>query len=459
MIRTRFAPSPTGSLHIGGIRTALYAWAWARKNNGAFVLRIEDTDTDRSTKESEKTILDGLHWLGIDWDEGPIRQSDRLERYQEVANKLIDLGLAYRCTDVNPQTKNVAFRGSNRDQNEKLSKDNFVVRMKVPDDKTITFSDTVKGDLSFKTNGIEDWVLVRSNGVPTYNFAVVVDDIDMNISHVIRGDDHLNNTPKQVLLYNMLDAKVPVFTHVPLILSPSGKKISKRDVPDHNSIPTTLDGMIGEGILPDALLNYMARLGWAHGDDEIFSTDQFLNWFDLKDINTAPAKVDAKKLNWVNAQYLKALSSKAFEDWCISQPNVVDSYTFRQRLPVVKGLLNSRCNETATFRQDIVELSKIASSGIRPISLEPQAKATISSLSSEWDRISQSPENIDACLKEVATSHGIAFKDLAVAIRTSFTSALKTPPIGTMMLIKNPEELKQWMSSLEPPSETLTPAG
>lgn len=451
-IRTRFAPSPTGSLHIGGIRTALYAWAHARKNNGVFVLRIEDTDVARSTKESELTILEGMSWLGLDWDEGPIRQSERFDRYLEIANLLIQKGYAYRCYDTVPDTpvdkdqpKNkLPFRGSNRDANEKLD-GNFVIRMRTPLDTSIVFNDTLKGTMNIKSDQVEDWILIRNNGVPTYNFAVVVDDIDMGITNVIRGDDHLNNTPKQVLLYNMLDSACPTFTHLPLILNANGKKISKRDGPMPNSVPTTLDGMRAEGVLPEALLNYMARLGWAHGDDEYFTLPQFMDWFDINDLNNAPARVDAKKLHWINAQHLKALNDKRFALWAKEQLNGNETTTFLDRLPLVRGMLNKRGNETATFRQDIVVLNDITKSTPVVSPLEPVVKEAWLRLLDNWDAYSSDVFVLEDSLKLCIEGLDTTFKDFAVSLRTRITSAAKTPSLSAMLLMLPKEDVKAWL--------------
>lgn len=450
-VRTRFAPSPTGSLHIGGIRTALYAWAYAKKNNGVFVLRIEDTDVSRSTKESELTILNGLAWLGIDWDEGPIRQMDRLDRYNEVANLLIEKGLAYRCYDQvqdrDTSDKNrIAFRGSNRDLNE-IKDGNFVIRMKVPLGEYVMFDDTLKGHIKIKSDQVEDWILVRQNGVPTYNFAVVVDDWDMKITNVIRGDDHLNNTPKQVILYNMLNVPVPSFTHLPLILGPSGKKLSKRDEHLPGSIPTTLDGMQRDGILPEALLNYMARLGWAHGDDEYFSVAQFLEWFDLDALNAAPAKVDAKKLNWVNAQHLKALNDKRFGSWAIEQLNGNETATFMSRLPQVRPMLNKRGNETATFRQDIIVLNEITRVGYTTSSLEPVVKEAWSRLLNNWDSVSTDIFKLEDSLKLCIEGLDLTFKDFAISLRSRMTSETKTPSLATMLKVQPDSYVKSWLNA------------
>ena len=449
-IRTRFAPSPTGSLHIGGVRTALYAWAFARKNKGTFVLRIEDTDTTRSTIQSENTILDGLAWLGIDWDVGPIKQMDRLERYKEVVESLIESGHAYRCYDESKTAttdyKNTTpYRSEYRESNVKLDKP-YVIRMHVPENKIINYHDELKGNMTLNSNMIEDWILVRQNGIPTYNFAVVVDDMDMNITHVIRGDDHINNTPKQVLLYNVLNAKLPKFVHLPLILDVNGKKISKRDIPLPNSVPTTLAGMQADGILPQALLNYMARLGWAHGDDEFFTLDQFVDWFSIEGLSNSPAKVDGKKLNWLNAQHLKVLNPLEFKAWASVQLKGNETATFSDRLPCVQSMLNKRGNETATFRQDIDVLNEITKTSFTTYALEPVVFKAWTKLAEEWSVLSKNIDTLETGLKNIADQTQTPFKEFAISLRNRMTDAAKTPSLSAMLLIMPPDYVQSWLN-------------
>jgi len=311
-IRTRFAPSPTGYLHIGGARTALYCWLEARHRGGEFILRIEDTDRERSTEEAVQAILDGMHWLGLDADEGPYYQTLRMDRYRQVAEDLLKAGKAYYAYESKEDIeamRNAAmakgekprYNGYYRERNEPLREDpNRVLRFKNPTSGSVVFDDKVKGRVEWSNEELDDLVLIRSDGFPTYNFAVVVDDIDMKISQVIRGDDHVNNTPRQINIYHALGASVPEFAHLPMILGPDGQKLSKR----HGAV-----GVMqyrDDGFLPHALLNYLVRLGWSHGDQEIFSKDEMISLFDIADVNKSASRFDVEKLSWLNQQYLKS---------------------------------------------------------------------------------------------------------------------------------------------------------
>jgi glutamyl-tRNA synthetase len=311
MIRTRFAPSPTGYLHVGGARTALFSWAYARKHGGKFILRIEDTDLERSTEASVQTILDAMRWLGLDWDEGPFRQMQRLQRYREIAEQLIREGKAYRCYCTREELDRM--REAQRARGEKPRYDGRwrdskatppagvkpVIRFKNPLDGDVTFHDLVKGAITIANAELDDLVLLREDGVPTYNFGVVVDDLDMNITDVIRGDDHVNNTPRQVNIFRALGADLPNFAHVPMILGSDGERLSKR----HGAV--SVMQYEADGYLPEALVNYLARLGWSHGDEEVFSAAQFVQWFDLGHVSRSPAQFNPEKLRWLNNHYIK----------------------------------------------------------------------------------------------------------------------------------------------------------
>ena len=305
-MKSRFAPSPTGYLHIGGARTALFAWLWAKKNNSKFVLRIEDTDKDRSTKASTDAILDGMRWLDLDYDEGPIYQSNRIERYKEVISDLLSNGNAYYCDcsverldrmrdDLIERGEKPKYDGCCRNKNLKKG----VVRFLNPDLGSVTFNDYVKGEIKILNSELDDLIILRSDGSPTYNFCVVVDDHDMGIECVIRGDDHINNTPKQINLYESMGWLPPKFAHVPMILGEDGSRLSKR----HGAL--NLLSYRDQGLLPKALLNYIVRLGWSYGDQEIFSIDEMIKLFDLNDINNSPASFNQEKLDWINQSYLK----------------------------------------------------------------------------------------------------------------------------------------------------------
>ncbi|HEX4883684.1 MAG TPA: glutamate--tRNA ligase, partial [Casimicrobiaceae bacterium] len=316
MIRTRFAPSPTGFIHLGNIRSALFPWAFARGHGGAFILRIEDTDTERSTPEATQAILDAMAWLGLDYDEGPYFQMQRMDRYRAALSRMLDDGLAYRCY-MSPAELEV-LREQQMARGEKPRYDGRwrperaraagleppdgvapVIRFRNPEEGTVSWTDGVKGEIAIANAELDDLVIARPDGTPTYNFCVVVDDIDMRITHVIRGDDHVNNTPRQINIMRALGAKPPVYAHLPTVLTPTGEKLSKR----HGA-----RGVLqyrDEGYLPDAVVNYLARLGWAHGDDEIFTREQFLAWFDLDGLSSSPGRFDPDKLRWVNQEHVK----------------------------------------------------------------------------------------------------------------------------------------------------------
>ncbi len=315
-VRTRFAPSPTGFLHIGGARTALFCWAYARRHGGKFILRIEDTDLERSTELSVNAILESMKWLGLDWDEGPFFQMQRLPRYKEIAEQLIAAGHAYRCWATKDELEELRTR--QRQNNEKPRYDgrwrperskglkkpegvNPVIRFRTPEEGEVGWHDLVKGAISFPNKELDDLVLLRADGVPTYNFGVVVDDLDMEITHVIRGDDHVNNTPRQLHIFRALvkEEKIPAFAHLSMILGADGERLSKR----HGAV--SVMQYLEEGFLPEALVNTLARLGWSHGDEEVFSRQQLVEWFDLGHVSRSPAKFDPEKALWMNQQYLK----------------------------------------------------------------------------------------------------------------------------------------------------------
>src|SRR5712671_4483891 len=360
-VRTRFAPSPTGYLHIGGARTALFSWAYARRHGGQFILRVEDTDLERSTEASVAAIIEGMKWLGIDWDEGPFFQMQRLARYREVADRLIASGHAYN--DYMSREELEQLRHEQVARNEKPKYDGRwrperakarglvapkdakpVVRFRTPEDGTVAWNDLVKGPIEFPNAELDDLVLLRTDGVPTYNFGVVVDDLDMNITHVIRGDDHVNNTPRQIHIFHALGAELPKFGHVPMILAADGERLSKR----HGAVSVLQ--YRDDGYLPQALLNYLARLGWSHGDEEVFSMQQLIEWFDLAHVSRSAAQFNPEKLSWLNQQYLKTVPDARLAE--LVEPEV------RKRggklaggpdLPAVVALLKERSETLAVL--------------------------------------------------------------------------------------------------------------
>ncbi len=310
-LRTRFAPSPTGYLHIGGARTALYSWLHARKHGGRFVLRIEDTDRERSTEESVNAILESMTWLGLDYDEGPFYQTHRFDRYDEVIQQLLDKGLAYYCycsreeldvmrEQAMARKEKPRYDGGCRLRSEPREGVEPVIRFKNPTEGAVVIDDMIKGKVVISNTELDDLIIARSDGTPTYNLTVVVDDWDMGVTHVIRGDDHLNNTPRQINLLRALGAEPPIYAHVPMILGEDGKRLSKR----HGAV--SVMQYREEGYLPEALLNYLVRLGWSHGDREIFSLDEMIELFDVNEVNVAASTFNPDKLLWLNQQYIMA---------------------------------------------------------------------------------------------------------------------------------------------------------
>ncbi|MDP3187800.1 glutamate--tRNA ligase, partial [Limnobacter sp.] len=314
-IRTRFAPSPTGYLHLGGARTALYSWAFARHHKGQFILRVEDTDVERSTPEAVQAIMDGMAWLNLDYDEGPFFQMQRMDRYRAMIDKLLEKGAAYLCYCTQEELNQM--REKQRENGQRIRYDGTwrpeagkvlpspptdvkpAVRFKNPLTGAVTWDDLVKGPISINNEEMDDLIIARQDGTPTYNFCVVVDDWEMKITHVIRGDDHINNTPRQINILKALGGEQPVYGHIPMILGPDGEKLSKR----HGAVSVVQ--YHEEGFLPDAMINYLARLGWSHGDDELFSREQLVEWFDSTNLSKSAAQFDPEKLKWVNAHYMK----------------------------------------------------------------------------------------------------------------------------------------------------------
>lgn len=354
-VKTRFAPSPTGMLHVGGVRTALFSWLYARRNNGEFVLRIEDTDRERSTDESARAILDGLDWLGLGHDGEAVYQSGRTERHLEVVRKLLDEGSAYHCHCSRERLQSLReeqiaagrtpqYDGRCRDgvgRNERS--DAPVVRLKLPPGGELVFSDHVHGEIRVANETLDDLVLLRSDGSPTYNLSVVIDDMDMGITHIIRGDDHLSNTPKQIHLWRAIqpEAEPPGFVHIPLILDEAGKPLSKR------SGGAALNEYINEGYLPEALVNYLLRLGWSHGDREIFTREEMIAKFDFEHISRSPAAMNREKLNWLNKHYMQEKSPDELsallqphlaEAGMDAKPSAEITAVLRERYDTLKGM-------------------------------------------------------------------------------------------------------------------------
>ena len=455
MIRTRFAPSPTGNLHVGSVRTALYAWAYARHFNGQFILRIEDTDFYRNSEASAQGILDGLRWVGLDWDEGPIYQSDSLARYQEVVQQLLDAGKAYYCLDNSTHdVKNGPYRSSDRDiVRTSPPSQPYVIRAKIPKDVAIQYHDMVKGDVSTNSNLVEDWVLVRSSGIPTYNFAVVIDDMDMNITHVIRGDDHVSNTPKQWLLYQMLDVSPPTFGHIPMILDSQGKKLSKRtigQVAASQSFPVNIEMAQEQGLCPSALLNYMARLGWSKDQHEVFDLNTFVELFDGTGLQSSAARVDPKKLHWLNVQHLKKMTNADLLSWSLRNSNVVDSTVYRDAFPFFVDDIRLRGDKTSTFSSDFEFISSFLATTYTPDLSNVVDLSTFDCwLNWKLPLLSWDATSIEQSLKDAALSCNVPFGTFARSVRMTLSDQKVTPPISMMLKAQGMEKTITWLKSVQ----------
>ncbi|ARO88241.1 glutamate--tRNA ligase [Nitrosospira lacus] len=449
MIRTRFAPSPTGYLHIGGARTALFSWAYARRHGGKFILRIEDTDLERSTAQSTQAILDGMAWLGLDYDEGPFYQMQRLSRYQEVAEQLLRSGNAYHCyaskeeLDAMREQQRAAglkprYDGRWRDSKQ-APPDGVkpVVRLKNPLDGAVTFRDLVKGEITVANSELDDLVLLRADGVPTYNFGVMIDDLDMNITHVIRGDDHVNNTPRQINILKALGAPLPQYAHVPMILGSDGERLSKR----HGAVSVVQ--YRDDGYLPEALVNYLARLGWSHGDEEIFSREQLVEWFDLASINCSPAKFNPEKLQWLNQQYLKtaddARLAKLVMPFLETDGCNVD---VGPDLPKVTNLLKERVSTVAELADAAVYFYRFLEPAeeLKTQHFTVEAKPALVDLMERLAIIEWDSHAIQDTIKAAATAHGMKMPKVAMPLRVMVTGEAQTPSINAVLELLGREE-------------------
>ncbi|MEA3195159.1 MAG: glutamyl-tRNA synthetase [Betaproteobacteria bacterium] len=448
-IRTRFAPSPTGFLHIGGARTALYSWAYARRHKGTFVLRVEDTDLERSTKESVQAILDGMRWLGLDWDEGPFFQMQRLARYKEVAEQLIAAGHAYR--DYMPKEELDKLREQQAARGEKPRYDRAIgqnyrgsgpapVRFKTPQEGQVGWNDLVKGPIEFPNAELDDLVLLRADGVPTYNFGVVVDDIDMDITHVIRGDDHVNNTPRQIHIYEALKMPLPRFGHVPMILGADGERLSKR----HGATSVMEYGALG--FLPEALDNYLARLGWSHGDAEIFTLEQFKQWFDLEHVHSSPARFDLEKLKWLNQQYLKGADSARLV--ALVQPLLPKDIAGPPLARVVE-LVKDRGHTVRQLAEEaMLFYAKDVDYAGGPLARE--VMNALENLKDKLEQIAWERGAISSAIKETITAAGLKMPQLAMPLRQVVTGRTQTPSIDAVLeLLGRETVLRRLTSGLE----------
>ncbi|HLF10442.1 MAG TPA: glutamate--tRNA ligase, partial [Gammaproteobacteria bacterium] len=442
-VRTRFAPSPTGALHIGGVRTALFSWLYARRHGGQYVLRIEDTDQERSSDEFVSLILEGFEWLGLDADEGPIFQSRRLERYREVAERMLAGGHAYRCYCTQDELaemraaqtaagKKPRYDGRCRDRATPREGVEPVVRFRNPETGQVVVDDLVHGRVVFENSELDDLVILRSNGTPTYHFGVVVDDADMSITHVIRGDDHLNNTPRHINLFHGLGLAPPQYAHIPMIAGPDGAKLSKR----HGAV-SVLEYR-DQGYLPEAMLNYLVRLGWSHGDKEIFSRRQMIELFDLASVQKSPARFDIEKLNWLNQHYIKEADASVLVDGLARHLERLGvqrtdagmltpiAEAFRERAKTLVEL----AEQAHVYLEDFTRYDpKGAAKHLTPDSavLLRQAREQLANLG-DWTAAST-----EQVVEEVAKATGAGMGKVAQPIRVAVTGGTASPGIGVTL--------------------------
>lgn len=460
MIRTRFAPSPTGYLHIGGVRTALFSWAYARKHGGTFVLRIEDTDLERSTPESVKAILDGMNWVGLDYDEGPFYQTHRFDRYKAVIQQMLEAGSAYYCYCSKEELE--AMRAEAEARGDKPRYDRRwrpepgktlpaipagvqpVVRFKNPLDGVVAWNDAVKGRIEIANVELDDLIIARGDGSPTYNFCVVVDDWDMNITHVIRGDDHVNNTPRQINILAALGAPLPVYGHLPMILREDGQKMSKR-----RDAVSVVD-YAGMGILPEALLNYLARLGWGHGDDEFFDMQQFVEWFGLEAVSPSPSRFDKEKLLWLNAQHIKASDNGKLA--ALIAPRLVEAgvdVSAGPELSAVIGMVKERVQDTNALvgQCDYFYKKRVPSDEDLAKHLDDASRARMGRFAARLSElVDWSAVAIHELFKPFCAEEGIKMGQLGMPLRVLVCGTTQTPSIDAVLALIGKDEVLKRMA-------------
>jgi glutamyl-tRNA synthetase len=447
-VRTRFAPSPTGFLHLGGARTALFSWAFARHYGGTFILRVEDTDLERSTPEAVQAILDGMTWLGLRPDEGPFFQMQHMDRYRAVVAQMLSAGTAYHCYSSPDEVE--AMRERARAVGQKPRYDGTwrpepgkklppvpadrkpVVRFKSPQDGATAWVDMVKGPISFDNTELDDLVIARPDGTPTYNFCVVVDDWDMRITHVLRGDDHVNNTPRQITILRALGAPIPEYGHVPMILGPDGEKLSKR----HGAV--SVMEYDRDGYLPEGMINYLARLGWSHGDDELFSREQLVAWFDPQHLSKSAAQWDPKKLNWVNAHYIKHTDDQQLAALVAPRVSTRGGDAERTDLVAVVKLLKDR----AETLEQLAEAAMLfcgtftpATEDLRTQHLTETARQALADFAKQAETIDWNRVEIAALIKSVLATHGLKMPQLAIPLRVAVAGTTQTPAIDAVLEI------------------------
>lgn len=441
-IVTRFAPSPTGSLHLGVVRTAIFNYLFSKKNSGKLILRIEDTDQYRSTKDSLNQIISSLKWLGIDWDEGPFLQSDRLSIYHNYSELLIDKGLAYKCFMTNEEIEDLKvvakkekkiykYPGIWRNRTDHPDDKSFVVRFKTPELSEISFNDSLRGNIKISSNNLDDFIIIKSDGFPTYNFASAVDDAEMGVTNIIRGEDHLSNTPKQVLIFKSLEKKVPNFTHVSMILGKDKSKLSKRNGSQ------SIEDFKNNGLMPISIINYLARLGWSHGDQEIFTLSEMTSLFELDNLTKSPAIFDEEKLRWVNSQHIKMSNNDELREIIdIEFYSQIDSElaisAAKEKAKDIKSL-----KELLSFvEKEYIEINEELFASISNI----ETRNTIESFVSELKELETfNVDDIKNLFNNFLTEKNIKMKALALPLRIILTGSKVSPGIFEIFLILGKE--------------------
>lgn len=446
-VRTRFAPSPTGYLHLGGARTALYSWAFARHHKGQFILRVEDTDVERSTPEAVQAIMDGMAWLNLDYDEGPFFQMQRMDRYRAMIDKLLETGDAYLCYCTQDELNQM--REKQRENGQRIRYDGTwrpeagkvlpsppagvkpVVRFKNPLSGAVSWNDLVKGPISINNEEMDDLIIARQDGTPTYNFCVVVDDWEMKITHVIRGDDHINNTPRQINILKALGGEQPVYGHIPMILGPDGEKLSKR----HGAVSVVQ--YHEEGFLPDAMINYLARLGWSHGDDELFSREQLIEWFDSSNLSRSAAQFDPEKLKWVNAHYMKQAPKEVLLSDLHTRLEQDGVNAFEgPKLADVLDVVLERASTLVQLRDEAALFYKVPTVNaeeLKPMLDEAGVRAALIEFNEGLNSVDWRVEALNGLVKTTIKNHALKMPKLAMPLRLMLTGITQTPSIDKVM--------------------------
>ncbi|QCZ94021.1 glutamate--tRNA ligase [Salinimonas iocasae] len=450
---TRFAPSPTGYLHVGGARTALYSWLYAKSQGGEFVLRIEDTDIERSTEQAKQAILDGMQWLGLSWDKGPYLQTERFDRYKELVQKLLNEGKAYKCfmsaeeldkirEEQKARGEKPRYPGTWRERTDHPEGESFVVRFKNPQEGKVVINDHIRGKIEISNTELDDLIIQRSDGTPTYNFCVVVDDWDMGITHVVRGEDHINNTPRQINILEALGAPVPEYAHVSMILGDDGKKLSKR----HGAV--SVMQYRDDGFLPQAVINYLVRLGWAHGDQEIFTLDEMIEHFSLDAIGQSASAFNTEKLIWLNQHYMKSLPASevaSHAKWHFNEQGIALA-----KGPALEAVIAIQADRVKTlkemaqisryFYEDFSEFDeKAAKKHLRPVAKEPLETVKDKLMAVEdWN-----PETIQQAINDTAEMLEIGMGKVGMPLRVATTGSGNSPSLDVTLNLISKEKVGQ----------------